>query len=36
MSRLDWNTILERAAAIVSDYDTGVTLRQLFYRLVAA
>jgi hypothetical protein len=26
---------LERAAEIVSSYDTGVTLRQLFYRLVS-
>ena len=34
--RLDWPTILERAAEIVNSYDTGVTLRQLFYRLVAA
>jgi len=36
MSRLDWKTILTRAAEIVQSYDTGVTLRQLFYRLVAA
>jgi len=28
--------LLGRAAAIVEGYDTGVTLRQLFYRLVAA
>jgi len=28
--------ILKRAAEIVQSYDTGVTLRQLFYRLVAA
>jgi hypothetical protein len=27
--------VLEHAAAIVTGYDTGVTLRQLFYRLVA-
>ncbi len=33
MSRLDWSTILPHAAAIV--VDTCVTLRQLFYRLVA-
>lgn len=35
-SRLDWSTIVTRAAEIVRGYDTGVTLRQLFYRLVAA
>lgn len=34
--RLDWQTILATAATIVHGYDTGVTLRQLFYRLVAA
>ncbi len=34
--RLDWSAILEQAAEIVDRYDTGVTLRQLFYRLVAA
>ena len=34
--RLDWPTILSTAASIVHGYDTGVTLRQLFYRLVAA
>jgi hypothetical protein len=32
---LSWPPILERAAAIVRGYDTLVTLRQLFYRLVA-
>jgi hypothetical protein len=31
-----WDTILVEAAAIVRSYDTGVTLRQLFYRLVSA
>ena len=31
-----WPELLERAAAIVESYDTLVTLRQLFYRLVAA
>ena len=36
MSRLKWKPILEEAAGIVRSYDTGVTLRQLFYRLVAA
>jgi hypothetical protein len=34
--RIDWPTILTTAASIVRSYDTGVTLRQLFYRLVAA
>lgn len=38
MSRgpLDWGHIVQIAAQIVRSYDTGVTLRQLFYRLVAA
>jgi hypothetical protein len=31
----DWPALLERAAAIVNSYDTLVTLRQLFYRLVS-
>jgi hypothetical protein len=31
----DWNYILRHAAQIVRSYDTRVTLRQLFYRLVA-
>jgi hypothetical protein len=35
MSRLDWATIAQHAAAIVGSYDTSVTLRQLFYRLVS-
>jgi hypothetical protein len=35
-TRLDWPPILDRAKDIVATYDTGVTLRQLFYRLVAA
>lgn len=30
-----WRDILTRAAEIVNSYDTGVTLRQLFYRLVS-
>lgn len=34
--RLNWTDIVDEAAAIVSSYSTGVTLRQLFYRLVAA
>jgi hypothetical protein len=33
-ARIDWPVIIERAAAIVRSYDTSVTLRQLFYRLV--
>ncbi len=33
--RIVWPEIVRRAAAIVQSYDTGVTLRQLFYRLVA-
>ena len=32
----DWPLLLEQAATIVRSYDTSVTLRQLFYRLVAA
>jgi hypothetical protein len=36
IERLDWNPILERAARIAASYSTPVTLRQLFYRLVAA
>lgn len=35
MTRLSWPPIIEHAAAIVRSYETGVTLRQLFYRLVA-
>ena len=35
MSRLDWTPILARAADIVDEYSIGVTLRQLFYRLVS-
>ena len=34
--RPDWPALLRRAVAIVNSYDTLVTLRQLFYRLVAA
>ncbi len=30
-----WAPIVAKAAAIVNSYDTGVTLRQCFYRLVA-
>lgn len=35
MSTRNWKDILEHAADIVQQYDTRVTLRQLFYRLVA-
>jgi hypothetical protein len=35
MSRIDWPAIIDRAADIVRSYDTSVTLRQLFYRLVS-
>lgn len=31
----DWKKILDRAKDIVESYDTGVTLRQLYYRLVS-
>ena len=31
----DWSGILATAKQIVESYDTGVTLRQLFYQLVA-
>ena len=33
--RLRWPPIIDRAAEIVRSYDTGVTLRQLHYRLVS-
>lgn len=35
MGNVDWTSLLERAARIVRSYDTGVTVRQLFYRLVS-
>lgn len=35
MNRVSWPPVLEHAAGIVRSYTTGVTLRQLFYRLVA-
>jgi hypothetical protein len=36
VGRLDWqNDVLPVAEAIVESYDTAVTLRQLFYRLVS-
>ena len=33
--RTDWAPVIEQAAEIVWSYDTSVTLRQLFYRLVS-
>jgi hypothetical protein len=33
--RLSWPAIIAEAKTIVEGYDTDVTLRQLFYRLVA-
>jgi hypothetical protein len=36
MSRINWGHVLERAAEVAGSYSTPVTLRQLFYRLVAA
>lgn len=33
---INWDSVIVLAAKIVRQYDTGVTLRQLFYRLVAA
>jgi hypothetical protein len=35
VSRVCWKPILKQAALTMQSYDTGVTLRQLFYRLVA-
>jgi hypothetical protein len=35
MARKAWAPIVERAAAIVGEYDSAVTLRQIHYRLVA-
>jgi hypothetical protein len=35
MTRLDWAAITTHAADVVNSYDTSVTLRQLFYRLVS-
>jgi hypothetical protein len=35
VSRKSWPPIIERAAEIVDEYETPVTLRQLFYRLVS-
>lgn len=36
MTRLDWTPIIERARQIARSYSTPPTLRQVFYRLVAA
>jgi hypothetical protein len=33
--RINWPDVVEHAATIVYSYDTSVTLRQLFYRLVS-
>jgi hypothetical protein len=35
-ARVHWGHVLDEARSIVASYDTPVTLRQLFYRLVAA
>lgn len=32
---IDWSKVVLRAKEIVESYDTGVTLRQLYYRLVS-
>jgi hypothetical protein len=32
---IEWNKVVLRSEAIVKSYDTGVTLRQLYYRLVS-
>lgn len=36
LTRLSWPAIIEEAARIAQSFDTLVTLRQLFYRLVSA
>jgi hypothetical protein len=35
MPRIEWSPVIDRAAEIVLSYNIPVTLRQLFYRLVA-
>jgi hypothetical protein len=35
MARRDWGQVLDRAREIAESYDTPLTLRQLFYRLVS-
>lgn len=32
---IDWNRVIKRAHEVVDSYSTGVTLRQLYYRLVS-
>ena len=32
---ISWGLVLDEAAGVVESYCTSVTLRQLFYRLVA-
>jgi hypothetical protein len=34
--RIDWPAVIDQAREVVESYDTSVTLRQLFYRLVSA
>lgn len=34
-SQINWQNVLLSASSIVQSYETGVTLRQLFYRLVS-
>lgn len=36
MARTKWGPVIKQAKAIVNSYSGGVTLRQLFYRLVSA
>jgi hypothetical protein len=36
VSRIEWPAVVAQAKEIVESYDTSVTLRQLFYRLVSA
>jgi hypothetical protein len=36
MARIDWPAVINKARSVVDSYDTSVTLRQLFYRLVSA
>ncbi len=35
MTKISWKPVIEHAREVVESYDTGATLRQLFYRLVA-
>ena len=34
-AKIDWPYVLNEARSIVASYETPVTLRQLFYRLVS-